>query len=58
MLKTTGLKEAFSNIYKAMGILQTLSSESPAGLFISHPAFRGRDADEVALENPYSLSAS
>jgi len=38
--------------------LITNESENPAGLFIFHLAFRGRDADEVALENSNTVSAS
>jgi len=36
----------------------TNESESTAELSIFYLAFRGRDADEVAQENPFTLSAS
>jgi hypothetical protein len=36
----------------------TNETEDPAGLSIFHLAFRGRDADEVTLENQNTVPAS
>jgi hypothetical protein len=49
--------EKYSNP-KIRQALITNESENPAGHSIFHLAFRGRDADEVALENPNTVSAS